>query len=544
MDKFFKRKSIAGDSSQSHARDKSAMKQSRVEIDLTNLPADPGHRLPIWSYNANDRDQVRRAYLLKGPTQPESHDFPQTEFVDVLRRFKAEWFKEYNGWLEYSVAKDAAYCLYCYLFRPQTLKGGGDSFVGEGFINWKKKMKLKEHVGKHNSAHNQAKMKCQNLMNQNLTGRIDAMFTGKSNQDKIDYRVRLIAAVDYVRFLLRQGLAFRGNDESEWSMNRGNYLELFHWLAAHNEDINKVSLKNAPSNSQLVSSDIQKDICIAAATEVTNAIIRDIGNATFTILIDESRDVSTKEQMAISLRYVDKKGDIIERFIGVVHVANTTSAVLKDATEQMFALHKLSLSSLRGQGYDGASNMQGKYKGLKALILEENPCAFYVHCFAHQLQLALVDVPKNHFQVKFIFEITLKIMNIVGASCKRQEILRAKQHDKVIEALKKGEIISGRGLNQEINLQRPGDIRWSSHYNTLLSLISMFSSVVEVLEVIMVDGVSSEQTVEACMLLEAIQTFDFVFTMHLMKSTLAITNELSLALQKKEQEIENAMRLV
>lgn len=39
-----------------------------------------------------------------------------------------------------------------------------------------------------------------------------------------------------------------------------------------------------------------------------------------------------------------------------------------------------------GQGYDGASNMQGELHGvLKSLIIAENECAFYIHCFAHQL---------------------------------------------------------------------------------------------------------------------------------------------------------------
>ena len=43
------------------------------------------------------------------------------------------------------------------------------------------------------------------------------------------------------------------------------------------------------------------------------------------------------------------------------------------------------MSRLHGQGYDEASNMQGEFNGLKTLILKDNECAFYVHCFAHQL---------------------------------------------------------------------------------------------------------------------------------------------------------------
>ena len=83
-------------------------------------------------------------------------------------------------------------------------------------------------------------------------------------------------------------------------------------------------------------------------------------------------------------------------------------------------------------------------------------------------------------------------MNNVGASYKRRDILRAKQHDKVIEALNNGDILSGRGLYQETTLQRSGDTRWGLHYGTLLSLITMYSSVLEVLEIIMDDWVSSE----------------------------------------------------
>ena len=51
--------------------------------------------------------------------------------------------------------------------------------------------------------------------------------------------------------------------------------------------------------------------------------------------------------------------------------------------------HNLSLSKLHGQGYDRANNMQGDINGLKTLILKNNKLAFYVHFFAHQLQLTL-----------------------------------------------------------------------------------------------------------------------------------------------------------
>ncbi|GMP47764.1 hypothetical protein CsSME_00015351 [Camellia sinensis var. sinensis] len=222
--------------------------------------------------------------------------------------------------------------------------------------------------------------------------------------------------------------------------------------------------------------------------------------------------------MAVVIRYVDKKGQVIERFLGIEHVANTNALSLKQAIENLFFRLGLSISRLRGQGYDGASNMQGEFNGLKTLILKENPCAYYVHCFAHQLQLALVAVAKNHNQIALLFTLVSNVVNVVGASCKCRDIIREKQAAKVAEALNTGELF--------------------------ISLASMFSTVIDVLEMISEDGSNSEQRAEANVLLDSIQSFEFVFTLHLIKIILAITSKLSQALQRKDQDVVNAMNLM
>lgn len=43
--------------------------------------------------------------------------------------------------------------------------------------------------------------------------------------------------------------------------------------------------------------------------------------------------------------------------------------------------------------------MRGEYNGLKALILKDNDCAYFVHWFAHQLQLAVVAVAKKNIHM-------------------------------------------------------------------------------------------------------------------------------------------------
>jgi hypothetical protein len=117
------------------------------------------------------------------------------------------------------------------------------------------------------------------------------------------------------------------------------------------------------------------------------------------------------------LRYVDALGRPCEHFIGVVHVDDTSSLSLKDAIEALLVSHGLTMTRIRGQGYDGASNMRGDIKGLKTLIMQASPSAYYMHCFAHQLQLVLVVVAKgNNDCVWFFYQVTL-LLNIVGVSC-------------------------------------------------------------------------------------------------------------------------------
>ena len=104
---------------------------------LTNLPTDLGLRPRILDYHPNIRDQVRRAYLLKGPCQPRNHNLPFKEYGKTpRRRFIPSWFDKHKTWLEYNIEKNAAYCLCCYLFRLEIgEQGSGDFFVGDGFSN-------------------------------------------------------------------------------------------------------------------------------------------------------------------------------------------------------------------------------------------------------------------------------------------------------------------------------------------------------------------------------------------------------------------------
>ena len=47
----------------------------------------------------------------------------------------------------------------------------------------------------------------------------------------------------------------------------------------------------------------------------------------------------------------------------------------------------LPIENLRGQSYDGSSNMYGRYNSVQALICQEQPLAYYTHCTAHRVNI-------------------------------------------------------------------------------------------------------------------------------------------------------------
>ncbi|KAG2622152.1 hypothetical protein PVAP13_3NG281100 [Panicum virgatum] len=473
--------------------------------DINRLPLDPGERQSIASYPYNDQDAVRRSYILKGPFQPYAHEFESRKIGDRDRQFNPIWF------YKYIIKKKAAFCFVCYL-------------------KWNRIDTLDLHVGGVTSAHNAAQERYNLFMTPH--GANDDKIVKVDNEERRLYMIRLTYSLRCLRFLLQQGLAFRGHDET------------LKWLAANNEEVDKFVLKNAPGNCKLTSSDIQKEIIQCCAMETRDQIIKEIGEYHYTILADESSDVSHKEQLALCLRYVDKSGRPCERFLVIVHVSDTTSSSLKEAIQSLLVSHGLTITQIRGQGYDGASNMKGEIKGLKTLIMKESPSAYYVHCFAHQLQLVLVAVAKQNDDCVWFFDRVSLLLNIVGSSCKRHGMLRHHQLDNVIKALECGILESGSGLNQEMGLPRPGETRWGSHYKTVVNMIAMYPTIRDVLIALGQDTSQRGEWPKIHTMVGVLESFDFIFSAHLMLDILRHTNELSECLQRRDQDILNAMSLI
>src|SRR6266540_6291385 len=73
-----------------------------------------------------------------------------------------------------------------------------------------------------------------------------------------------------------------------------------------------------------------------------------------------------------------------------------------------------------------------QFHELQRRILDENPYAFYIHCFAHQLQLVVVSVAKCCSSVFDFFQTSTLIVNTVNASCKRRGQLAQEHHENLV----------------------------------------------------------------------------------------------------------------
>ena len=89
----------------------------------------------------------------------------------------------------------------------------------------------------------------------------------------------------------------------------------------------------------------------------------------FSILADETTDVSQTEQLSLSVRFI-KDTKVHEEFLCFVSVSSTTGKDSASTILIQLSQLGLNLEHMRGQGYDGASNMSRKYRGVQAKVKE------------------------------------------------------------------------------------------------------------------------------------------------------------------------------
>nr|KAJ0224945.1 hypothetical protein LSAT_V11C100039870 [Lactuca sativa] len=193
--------------------------------------------------------------------------------------------------------------------------------------------------------------------------------------------------------------------------------------------------------------------------------------------------------------------------------SDTSALSPKKRIYSFFSKCGLSPHMIWRQGCHEASNMRCAFNGLKTLIMKE---------------LTLLFVANNHSVINDFFELISHLLNMIGSSYKCRYMLREKQSTKMLQTL------------AAVGLKRPGNTHWGSHYSSLVNNKGIYSSICEVLQDIIKYSNSEDHKADACRLLKLLQTFDFIFCLHLMVDILGVINDLNTTLQKKEPNIVKA----
>uniref|UniRef100_H3AN93 DUF4371 domain-containing protein n=1 Tax=Latimeria chalumnae TaxID=7897 RepID=H3AN93_LATCH len=196
----------------------------------------------------------------------------------------------------------------------------------------------------------------------------------------------------------------------------------------------------------------------------------------FSVVIDETRDVSEHEQLVFAVRWVGSNYEVAEEFVGLYGCTKMDAIFLLNIIKDVLLQMGLDLKNICGQTYDSASVLQGKAFGEATLLKKENPKALSIHCLNHSLNLVLQEAAKSCLMVRSALEAVHKVHNIIHASAKKLAIF--------IE-----------GGQTEAVKKAPGLISLMEKFDTFLGLkvcFSVFSACEEVARVLQSKTVTAE----------------------------------------------------
>ena len=313
-------------------------------------------------------------------------------------------------------------------------------------------------------------------------------------------------------------------------MNQGNFLAFLSLLSRY-DPVVADRLSKGPKNAQYTSHNIQNTILNIMGTKVRQYISTAVQKAGyFSLLVDETKDLSKNEQLSICIRYLDpNEPEVVERFLTFVIAPALTAEYLVQYIKDTLSLFNLHLPSIVSQGYDGASVMSGCMSGVQARIRELVPHAIYIHCHAHCLNLVLVDCVKSVSEASEFFSLIQSLYVFMSAS---------KAHALFVQ--KQSEQHPGK---QPRELQRLSDTRWACRYTSLDCICSTFDTILVTLKLIS-NGSDKSKAIEAAGLHHHIHNFKFIACLVIFTRIMSFTKCLSDQLQSKDLDLTKATELV
>ena len=440
-------------------------------------------------------------------------------FIKKGRKFLPAWYKMFP-WITLCITHKKIFCVYCRFAQRHKLftfaKKGDVAFSVKGFDNFKKAVQ-KFRIHENSDSHLEARLKCRSLNNPSINEQLS------SEAAKVQgiRRAGLLKQLEAMKFLLRQGIALRGHSEEE-----GNLYQL---LTAWSGDC--TAIKSWIEERKYMSHEIVNELITLMGHNILRQLLVRIKCCVpswYAVIVDEATDVACREQMNLSIRYVDDDYTISEDSVGLFHLPNTSASTLHLVLTDMLLRCNLPLSLCRGQAYDGAAAMQGKRKGLATLIRNEVPAALPVHCLAHSLNLCLQDVGRQNHLLRDAMDIVREIVGLIKRSPKRTHLFNEK-------------LMQSEGPKCGIKPLCP--TRWTVRTEAMDAVIKQYSVIMDTMEEVN-QTTRDEYGLKAGGILAALEKFEMLFGLKLGHLLFSAAEQTSRVLQAKDTSVQEAVSAV
>ncbi|RXN21860.1 zinc finger MYM-type 1 [Labeo rohita] len=250
--------------------------------------------------------------------------------------------------------------------------------------------------------------------------------------------------------------------------------------------------------------------------------------------LDTTQDITGKNQCSVILRYVTDA--VHERLVAVVQCNLTTGQSFVTLLTEVLEHLKLDIGLCIGNSTDGASNMQGQYRGFSALMADKYPTHQHVWCYAHVLNLVLSDTTHSVIESGSLFDLLNDIAVFIRESYTRVGVWETESQDK-----------------RHKRISPIGETRWWAKHDALRKVFGnygrphdgLFVEVVSTLSAIMnLKTLATNERSKAKGYRDGLLRYETVLTAQLFLRIFEFTSPLSKYLQTSGMDILSAHRMV
>ncbi|XP_073499099.1 zinc finger MYM-type protein 1-like [Phyllobates terribilis] len=331
-------------------------------------------------------------------------------------------------------------------------------------------------------------------------------------------------------FLAERGLPFRGKDEIIGSSHNGNYLGFMEVMANVDEFLEehiKQHANKGRGHTSYLSSTVCEELVQILGTNVLSLIVQELKKAKFySHSVDSTPDVSNCDQLTFIVRYALPTGPV-ERFLQFIPVIGHTGKQIAELIVDMLSKNGINIQDCRGQSYDNAANMSGKYNGVQAHVRNVCPYATYIPCAAHSLNLVGKNSAESIPEIYRFFNTLEQLYVFFSSSTGRWRVL--------VEKLKP--------LGLPVVKQLP-TTRWSARYEAVLALYKGYEPIFNLLDCMATDPDFSSCKNEAEALGEKFSELDSTFILVVWHAILDRFHKTNLSLQEAGLHLNTVVALL